>query len=381
MKKKIIVLGCGLVGKIMARDLATESDFEVTVADLSRENLAGAARTADVSTFQSDLSDPAQVRKLVRDFDLVIGALPSVIGLQTLKACVEARRPYCDITFMPEDALQVDELAKARGVTAVVDCGISPGLSSMIVGHVHARLDRTDRADVYVGGLPKVRHWPFEYKAPFSPFDVLEEYTRPARLVVNGEIVVRPALSDAELVDFPHVGTLEAFNTDGLRTLLTTVDIPNMKEKTLRYPGHIDLMRALRETGFFDKREIDVDGVRVRPIDVTSKLVFPKWKFEPDEEDLLVLRVIGEGVESNRPVRHVYDLYDEFDPKTQTSSMARTTAFPNVIVARMVARGEFTEPGVWAPELLAQREGMFDRIVAELRDRGVCLESRVEPAE
>src|SRR5262249_10095963 len=147
--------------------------------------------------------------------------------------------------------------------------------------------------------------------APFAPSDVIEEYVRPARMVENGKIVIKEALSEPELIDFPGVGSLEAFNTDGLRSLIQTLaGVPDMKEKTLRYPGHIELMRVLRPTGFFDQKPITVDGVSVRPLDVTSALLFPKWTFEEGEGELTVLRVIVEGKKNGAPARYQWDLLD-----------------------------------------------------------------------
>ena len=347
MKKKAIVLGCGLVGATMARDLATDADYEVAVADISSRNLRKLESQPGVRKLEIDLSDASRIATVIRDYDIVVSGLPSTFGFQTLRAAIECGKPYCDISFMPEDAMELDDLAKSHGATAIVDCGVAPGLSNLIVGHTIGLLDRADSIAIYVGGLPKARRWPFDYKAPFAPGDVLEEYTRPARMVEHGKIVVKPALSEPELLDFARVGTLEAFNTDGLRSLLNTVKVPNMLEKTLRYPGHVEVMRVFRETGFFEKQAIDVGGVMVRPLDVTSKLLFPKWLHEEGEEEFTVLRVIVEGVKDDKSVRYTYDLYDEYDSKTGTSSMARTTGFPAVILARMVARGEFREPGVF----------------------------------
>ncbi|UCE59871.1 MAG: saccharopine dehydrogenase NADP-binding domain-containing protein [Phycisphaerales bacterium] len=378
MTTNAVVLGCGLVGATMARDLAADAVFEVTAADIDTENLHKLGANTGIKTIQADLSDPDHIRGLIADCDIVVGGLPSRIGFQTLRTVIEAGKPYCDITFMSDDAMELDELAKKHDVTAVVDCGVSPGLSNLFIGYVHGVLDRTDRAVIYVGGLPKVRHWPYHYKAPFAPSDVIEEYTRPARLVENGSIVIKSALSEPELLDFPRAGTLEAFNTDGLRSLLKTVDIPDMKEKTLRYPGHCELMRVLRETGFFDKEEIDIRGTKVRPLDVTSKLLFPKWTRELGEEEYTILRVIIEGSKDNRRVRYTYDLYDEYDSVNDVSSMARTTGFPNVIMARMIASRQFDESGVFPPELLARKSGLFEQMIAELAGRGVSIEERVE---
>jgi lysine 6-dehydrogenase len=378
MTKKALVLGAGMVGATIARDLAADDRLRVTAADVSQKNLDRLAGVPNLTTLRADLGSPERIRALVKDFDIVAGALPSILGLQTLRAVIEAGKPYADISFMAEDPEPLDARAKERGVTAVVDCGVAPGLANMIIGHCHASLDRTDSVAFYVGGLPKQRRWPYQYKAPFAPSDVIEEYTRPVRLVENGRVVAKPALSEPELIDFPRVGTLEAFNTDGLRSLIRTINCPNMKEKTLRYPGHIELMRVLRETGLFSKDEIDVRGTKVRPLDVTSKLLFPMWTLEPGEEEFTVLRVIVEGMQSGRGVRHVYDLYDEYDAKTGQTSMARTTGFPCAIVARMLAFGEFAAPGVFPPESLATHPGLFDRLTAELATRNVNLTRRTE---
>jgi lysine 6-dehydrogenase len=378
MKKRAIVLGCGLVGATMARELAGDPAFDVTAADLSDENLRKLRDCSAVHTLQADLSDPTRVREIISDQDVVLGALPSRIGFRTLDAVLRSGKCYCDISFMAEDAMELDPLARQYGATAVVDCGVSPGLSNMMVGHAVARLDRADRAEIYVGGLPKVRRWPYQYKAPFAPSDVIEEYTRPARIVENGQIVVKPALSDPELMDFPQVGTLEAFNTDGLRTLLKTVRITEMREKTLRYPGHIELMRVLRETGFLDQSPIDVKGVMVRPRDATAQLLFPHWTYEEGEEEFTVLRVVVVGMKGGKTLRFTYELYDEYDRVGGTSSMARTTGFPCVIVAHMLAEKRFSEPGVFAPETLAQKYGLFDVMTDELRRRGVNVHAHSE---
>jgi lysine 6-dehydrogenase len=378
MKKRAIILGCGLVGATMARELAGDGEYEVTAADLTADNLRRLQNCGNVRTVLVDLSDPGRVQQAIDNQDVVLGALPSRLGFQTLEAVVRTGKCYCDISFMSENALELDALAKNHGVTAVVDCGVSPGLSNMMVGHAVARLDRADRAEIYVGGLPKVRHWPYQYKAPFAPADVIEEYTRPARIIENGKIIVKAALSDPELIDFPNAGTLEAFNTDGLRTLLTTIPIANMREKTLRYPGHIELMRVFRETGFFDQGPLDVKGAMVRPRDLTARLLFPRWTYEQGEEEFTILRVVVAGIKEGKSMRFTYELYDEYDRRTGASSMARTTGFPCVIMARLLAAKRFTEPGVFAPETLAQRENLFEFMIDELARRGVNVRTQVE---
>ena len=377
----VIVLGAGMVGSVMAADLASDSQFDVAIADANPNALAAASARARgrVRTIQADLADTDHLRQTIEPFDLVVGALASRIGFQTLRTVIEARKPYCDISFMPEDAIDLDSLAKDRGITAVVDCGVAPGMSNMLAARSAAELDRADSIEIYVGGLPRERRWPFEYKAGFAPSDVIEEYTRPSRIVEQGQIVTRPALSEPELMDFEGVGTLEAFNTDGLRSLAYTMQVPSMKEKTLRYPGHIELMRVFRETGLFSHEPIDVGGVSVKPIDVISKLMFPKWSYEPGEEDLTVMRIIVEGEKAGRQERHTWDLLAFYDRESQATSMARTTAFPCTIMARALASGRYANPGVNPPERLGPDAELVAHVLAGHSARGVEYRHKVEP--
>lgn len=372
-----------MVGSVMAADLA--ADFDTTVADVSDANLrqASARAAGRIKTVRADLSDARVVADLVKPYDIVCGALASRLGFATLRTVIEAGKNYCDISFFAEDALQLDALAKARGVTAIVDCGVAPGMSNMAAGFAAAHFDRGEHLAIYVGGLPRERRWPFEYKAGFAPGDVVEEYTRPSRIVDRGEVVVREALSEPELLDFPGVGTLEAFNTDGLRSLAVTLRADSagrgfhtMVEKTLRYPGHIELMRVLRHTGLFSKEPIDLldeqgRTVRVRPLDVISKLMFPLWTYQPGEEDLTVMRIEAVGVRAGRRERLTWDLFDLFDRGANATSMSRTTAFPCAIMARLVASGEFSRPGVVPPEFIGQTPGLLDRVLADLDRRGI----------
>ena len=375
---RIIVLGGGLVGGPMALDLAADKNFAVTVADRDDQILADLAAKANITPVEMDLADPALVTALVADYDFVIDAVPGFMGFQTLRAIIEAGRNVIDIAFFAEDPLALDNLARERGVTAIVDCGVFPGMGSALIGRVARKLDEVESVLTYVGGLPEVRQWPWDYKAVFSPADVIEEYVRPARYVENGVHVTRPALSDPELIDFPGLGTLEAFNTDGLRTLAHTIDAPNMKEKTLRYPGHIEKMAVLRESGFFSADEIAVGGRMIRPLDVTAQLLFPMWKLEPGEGDITVMQIRVEGRKNGQRLRYVYDLCDRFDHDAGVTSMARTTGYTATVALRMVAEGLYTHQGISPPEYLGRQLGCVDYLLRGLAARGVVYRERVE---
>ena len=372
----VIVLGAGRVGGAIARDLAKDGEFHVTAADASPAALERLAAEG-IATVRADLGDPAELGRLVRAHDLVVGAVPGFMGFETLRRVLEAGKPVVDISFFDHDPFELDALARDVGVVAIVDAGVAPGCSNLILGHLDTVLDETESFACYVGGLPTVRRWPYEYKAPFSPIDVIEEYTRPARLRRNGVPVTLPALSEVELVDLPGVGTLEAFNTDGLRTLLATMSTPTMVEKTLRYPGHAERMRMLRETGFFDASPLEIGGAKVRPLDLSAHLLFRAWRLEDGEEDLTAMRVVVDGRRDDRPVRHVFDLLDRYDPATRTSSMARTTGYTCTAMVRLVARGLYDRPGISPPELVGRAPGCFAFVMNQLAARGVVFRETV----
>ena len=366
---KIIVLGAGLVGSVIAIDLSKNHD--VTSADINSESFIKFQKHPEIKMIQTDLSDKETIKSIIKDFDLVLGAVPGFMGYQTMKAVIEAGKSMVDISFMPEDFLQLDGLAKRHKVTVVADCGVAPGMGNIILGH-HNKQMHVKKYECLVGGLPVIREWPYEYKAVFSPIDVIEEYTRPARYIQNYELVTKEALSDPELIHFNGVGTLESWNSDGLRSLMQTMkNIPDMIEKTLRYPGCIEYLRVLRESGFFSYDEIEINGNKIRPIDVTAKLLFPKWKLKEGEEDFTIMRIIIEGIENGESKKYTYNLLDRFDRETQTISMARTTGYTCTAVANLMLDGGFKTVGVHAPETIGEAPGNLGYILKYLEEREV----------
>lgn len=374
MRKKVIVLGAGLVGKAMAIDLA--KTFDVTSVDINEESLRDIG-TLNIATQKVDFADLQALCVVIKSFDLVVGAVPGFMGFQTARAVIEAGKNMVDISFFPEDPFDLDALAKSNNVTIVTDCGVAPGMGNIILGH-HNQTMKINSSECLVGGLPVVREWPYEYKAVFSPIDVIEEYIRPARYVQNSKVVIKEALSDPELIHFDGVGTLESWNSDGLRSLIKTMPhIPNMIEKTLRYPGCIEYLRVLRETGFFSYEEMDIRGNKVRPIDVTAKLLFPKWKLKPGEEEFTVMRIRISGTENNQQKTYEYNLLDRTDKTTGTLSMARTTGYTCTAVAHLVLDGSYSRKGISPPEFLGQNETNFKFIMNYLEERGVKYKQTV----
>lgn len=364
--KKIAVLGAGMVGRTIAKDLSQH--FQVTAFDINEANLTILHEQQPAIAIEKfDLCDYAHYPKMLQGFDMVVLAVPGHMGYSALQQIIRSGKNVVDISFFPEDPFQLHQIAKEHGVTAIVDCGVAPGMSNLIVGRYNAIM-KIDSFEIYVGGLPQKPEPPFLYKAPFSPIDVIEEYTRPARLMENGEIITKPALTDRSLKHFEGVGMLEAFNTDGLRSLLYTMPhIPNQKEQTLRYPGHIDLIIALEQSGFFSTNSMNINGQDIIPINVTAKLLLDQWKLEENEPELTIMQVIihGEGKSIE------YNLLDKYDPVTKTSSMSRSTGYTCTAAVHMLNEGLFTEKGVFAPETVGGNEACFSFILEYLKARHV----------
>ncbi|MCX7545293.1 saccharopine dehydrogenase family protein [Marinicella gelatinilytica] len=354
--KKIIVLGGGRIGRVIALNLS--EDHVVCLTDLQKPD----ALPDGIEFKQLDVTDKAALQKMVADYDLVVGALPSVLGFKALKAVLETGQSMVDISFFTKDPLQLDDFAKKHNATAIVDMGLAPGLTNLFAGHFVATYEQVDELTCLVGGLPVERNLPFEYKAPFAPLDVIEEYTRPARMKRNGQDLVLPPLTEIETLHVPGIGDLEAFNTDGLRTLLTTVDIPTMAEKTIRYPGHAQFITQLKQAGFFN------DAHRENTAEVLQK----QWQFQAGEQDLTVLEIRVKGIRVGQQTSEIYRMVDHYDTENYISSMARTTGYTCAATARLMLNNKVM-PGVLAPEHLGQDVHHFEYLLANLAQHNIKI--------
>ena len=370
----MLILGAGTIGTAVAWDLTHIAPVaDVTVADHDPAALARVASALPVATARIDAAAPDTIVRLALQHDVVVGALPSRFGHAVLHALCEAGRRYCDVSFMPEDARGLDQTARRYGAVVVHDCGVAPGLSHAIVGDAVTRLATCDRVRIEVGGLPGTQS-PLSSTRRHLRHRTSSRSTRvPCAGCARAKSRIVEALSEVQTVRVDGVGPLDSFLTDGLRSLVDTVSVREMDERTLRHPGHLPLMVALRDAGFFDTRAIDVDGQRVAPRDLTSRLLFPHWAYEEGERDVTVLRVEVRGTDANgAEAGWVWELVDRPAPALSgsLSSMARTTAFPAAIVARWLADGTISEPGVHAPETLGFR-GLTPALLTALEARGI----------
>lgn len=373
---RITVLGTGLIGRVIVEDLLQASDMDILAVDGQDAALDLLPEHPRLTRRRADLSDENKVAALLEGTHVAVGAVPGFMGRGVQRGALAARCHLVDISFAPEDPLTLHDQVAAAGLTFVVDCGLAPGISNLLVGREAATLADLDEVVILVGGLPVRRDWPWEYRFVFSPGDVIEEYTRPSHIRVAGQDVTRPALSEIEQVEFDGVGTLEAFLTDGLRTLLTTIPAPHMQEKTLRYPGHAQRMRVLRETGFFSTDPIPLASGPVSPRALTEELFRRAMARGEGDEELTLLRVDVKGRDAQGIGRAItWNLRDSTDEQGRTS-MSRTTGFPCAAAVRLVASGRWRRHGVSPPEILGRDHAICDILLADLRERGICLERR-----
>ncbi len=372
---RILVLGYGNIGSVVVRDIAESMpSVEVVIAGRSRSRAEEVATKIDrdnVSWIQLDASDRYKLVDACGWFDLVVGALPGEIGYRSVKACVDAKVDMVDVSYMPEDLFTLSEVAKMAGITIIPDCGLAPGLSNIIVGHAISELDQVEVVHIMVGGLPEELVPPLDYVVTWSVENLIDEYTREAGIVKDGKVFRVEALSGLEEVEFPRVGKLEAFYTDGLRTLLHTVkSVGSMWEKTLRYPGHVEKIKLLKTLSFFDEEPVAVENTCVSPRRFTIKLLEKKLR-RPEIKDIVVMSVDVIGVKGGLKNRYLYHLLDRYDEEHGVTAMARNTAYTASVIAQLAARRIIKEKGIIPPEGLGANDVLFEEIMAQLKRRGI----------
>ena len=358
-----------MIGSFIAEELC--NDFEVMVVDNNKSTLNQIEkRNHRISAINFDVKNGI-IEDIIANYDLAVNCLPGFMGFEMLKKIIQCKVSCVDISFMPENCLELSEFALENNCLVIPDAGVAPGLSNLIIGNIVAN-NKIEEIQTMVGGLPKKKNPPWNYKAPFSPIDVIEEYTRPARIRINGKTEVREALSKKQRLEVEGIGELEAFLTDGLRTLLDSKgslsEVPNLMEFTIRYPGHCDLIRKMVSDGKFSNA--NVKRKKITRKEETSGELFESWKLEEGEEEftfMLILAVPSEGNEIS------YTIYDEFTEGA--TSMARTTGLTACAFSRLVLENKIKEKGVICPETLGMNNIFYDYVLNYLRDRGILIES------
>ena len=377
---RMLVLGAGLQGAACAYDLLQQDGVtRVTLADREFTHLPkffeASRKHPKLQLVTLDAKDHAAVRQVMPGTKAVCCALPYYFNLDMTRLALEAGAHFCDLggnTQIVSYQKALDAEAKAKGVTAVPDCGLAPGMVNILSQMGIAKCDEASSVRIYVGGLPQHPEGVLKYQVVYSLEGALDYYTSLSWILRNGKRTNIEALSEIEPVTFDApLGELEAFHTaGGLSTMAFRYEgkVPTMEYKTLRYPGHAKLMSAIRELGLIDPKPVDVRGVSVVPRDVAAA-VMTKRLLKPGSPDLVALRVVVEGKKGGKAVRHTWEMVDRYDPKTGISAMERTTGFSLAITGLMQAAGKVTPPGVHTPDECMPG----DDYVAELAKRGVKI--------
>lgn len=381
---EFLILGAGKMGTVVARDLIESGPrHRVTIADRSPDRLARAASSVSderLTTLTLDVADESVSEAAMRECDVVVGALPHRHSLAALEAAVQSGVHFVDLVGeWPDRRLEYGPQAQGKGITVLSGMGVAPGISNVCVGMAVESLDETDRAAIYVGGIPRNPRPPLNYQIVFAIESVLDAYEREASIIRDGRLQVVPPLSGVEPIAFPApFEALECFYTDGLGSLLHTLRgriTHELEEKTVRYPGHAYVIEGLKACGLFSREAIEVAGRDVVPRSVLERLLDEKLRLG-DGQDVTLLRIVVSGREEKEPRTHVFEMVDHYDPTTNLTSMARTTAFPASVAAQMIAAGTIDEPGVLFPEDLFN-DKLFGPLMEALAKRGIVVTHEV----
>ena len=379
---KMLVLGAGLQGSACAFDLLhSKGVTKVTIADLHPDNPPAFRRKASDERFAAvrlDAKDETAVRALMEGHDAAMSALPYYFNGPMARIAVESDCHFSDLggnTEIVMEQKKLDAAAAAKGLSVIPDCGLAPGMVNILAAEGIRRVDRAERVKIYVGGLPQEPEPPLNYQIVYSLEGALDYYTTPSWILRDGKPTQVEALSELEDVEFPSpVGTLEAFHTGGGISTMPfawegKVDV--MEYKTLRYPGHVAIMKPIRELGLIDNEPISVKGKQVVPRDLFIAAVHPTL-FKPEGRDLVALRVEVSGTKDGAPHTTSFQLIDRYDERHGISAMMRTTGYSLSITGQMQVDGRVTTKGVRTPD-----EAMpFAGYVSELAARGVKIEER-----
>src|SRR5689334_4841589 len=371
---RMLVLGAGLQGSACAYDLLQQPGVaHVTVADLKPERVAGFLKAfvgKRLTLLKLDVQGGAALRAAMTGHDAVQNAAPYYFNLDVSRAAVEAGIHCADLGGNTEIVFQqkkLDEDATRRGVSVIPDCGLAPGMVNILASEGIRRVGDAKSVKIYVGGLPQHPEPPLNYQIVYSLEGALDYYTTPSWVLRDGQPTRVDALSEPETLTFPApVGTLEAFHTGGgISTMPWTWAgrVDTMEYKTLRYPGHLAIMRPIRELGLLDLKPVDVKGEKVVPRDAFIAIVSPKLT-KPEGHDLVALRVEVTG-KSGKQVS--WQLIDYYDATRGISSMMRTTGYSLAITGLMQVDGRITERGAHTPDEAVP----FGAYVAELKTRGI----------
>ena len=378
---KILVLGAGRMGLGAVFDLAHNSpEVEaITVADAhfaKAEEIVKIVNSPKVSAVELDVSDYEKTVSVMRGHDAAISCVNYWFNVSLSKAAIETNCNFCDLggnNYIVDEQLALDEEAKKANISIIPDCGLAPGMVSVLAMHGAKRFDEVEEIHIRVGGLPQKPKTALQYQLVFSVEGLINEYIETARVIRDGKIAEVASMTELESLSFDDFPALEAFQTSGGTSTLPETFLGNVREldyKTIRYAGHCEKFKTMIDLGLCSSEEILVDYAKVMPRKVFGELL---TKHLPaDEPDYVLVRLEFVGKSNGETKRLRYDIVDKQDEQTGLSAMMRTTAFPASIIAQMIARGEVSERGAIPQEKAIDS----DKFVAELERRNIIISDR-----
>jgi lysine 6-dehydrogenase len=376
---RFLVLGSGLQGAACAFDLLESTDAAVTLADQAPERLAPFLAPylgRRLAVLKLDATDERNMRDVMHGHDAVLSAVPYYLNVGLAALAVDLGIHFADLggnKAILDQQQALDAAARRKHVGVVPDCGLAPGLVNVVALEAARRLERCDSLTLYVGGLPQHPEPPLNYTIVYSPEGVIDYYTTPSWVLRHGQPVQVDALSELELVDFPPpIGTLEAFHTGGGVSLMPwefAGRIDTLEYKTLRYPGHVHIVQAIRELGLFGTDPVDVRGTAVVPRDAFIATASPRLR-RPEAHDLVALKVVARGTRDRVPTTVRFRLLDYYDAERGISAMMRTTGYSLSITGQMLVDGRMAQHGVHPAYAVTP----YAEYVNELARRGITIE-------
>ncbi len=375
---KILVLGAGRMGHGAAFDLIHNSPdvTSVTVADYdlkTAESVADSVGGSNIEPRRIDASNQPEVKDLMRGHDAAISCVNYWHNEALSKTAIETRTNFCDLggnNYVVDAQLALDNEAKAAGINIIPDCGLAPGMVSVLTMHGAARFDQLDEVHIRVGGLPQDPQPPLDYQLVFSVEGLINEYIEVARVIRDGKIIEVPSMTELEHLEFAGFPPLEAFQTSGGTSTLPDSllgTVRNLDYKTIRYAGHCDKFKAMIDLGLCSSDPVEIDATSVTPRQLFARLL--EKHLPADGPDYVLVRLDFAGTKDGQSKTLRYDIVDKFDTVTGLSAMMRTTAFPASIIAQMMARGEVLTRGATPQEKAIDPQ----KFVAELERRNINL--------
>jgi len=367
----LLLIGAGRIGSTILRDMVRRG-YEVIVLSRSEERLKELKKEYGVSGVLGNALSKHVLEDVINKHNIkyVLTALPGRIAFNVIRNLIDIGVNIIDVSFYPEDIFKLDDLAKRKNVIVVPDAGIAPGLSNILAGKIYSEMESIDSIEIYVGGVSKDKEAPLGLAGTWSIDDLLDEYIRPTRLIEEGEVKVVDPLSITGTVRIPGLGTFEYFVSDGLRTMTKTLrEVKKLVEYTIRYPGHVTVMRELRRLGLLNDREIQINDVKINVRKVIVKLL--EEALSKNTRDKVILYVKGAGLKNGSSRVVEYLLHQEYDEREKKSAMAKTTAYSFTAIANLIVKGRINYTGVYPPEYIGMDRKLYDQVLKDLLGRGI----------